>query len=302
MRILVTGATGLIGERLCDELRAAGHETVILSRRPSKVGPGISAFAWDPDREMPPAEAWEGVEAVIHLAGEPVAGGRWSEEQKRRIRDSRVTGTQNLVAGMRKPGSSRPSIFVCASAVGYYGDRGDEALDENSPAGSGFLSDVCRQWESEALKAEELGVRVSLIRIGVVLSHEGGAIEKMLLPFKLGLGGQLGDGRQWFPWIHIDDIVGIFRHALEDDRVRGPVNGVAPGIVTNTEFTRLFAASLNRPVFLPVPSFALRLLMGEMAVIVLASQKVAPKVALDTGYRFKYPELAEALRSFSRRV
>lgn len=299
MRVLVTGATGLIGQQICEELRQEGHETVILSRRPSgvKTGPGITAYAWDPEQGNPPAEAWDGVDAVIHLAGEPVAGARWTNDQKRRIRDSRVTGTKNLVDGM-KGLASRPRVLVSASAVGFYGDRGEEDLDERSSPGNGFLSDVCREWEDEALKAEQAGIRVGLVRIGVVLSREGGALEKMLLPFKLGLGGQLGDGRQWFPWIHVDDIVGIFKHALVNENVRGPINGVSPGIVSNAEFTKQFAGALNRSVFFPVPAFALRMMMGEMAIVVLSSQKVVPKVALDTGYDFKFPQLGEALNSF----
>lgn len=303
MRVLVTGATGLIGQQICEELRQEGHETVILSRRPSgvKTGPGITAYAWDPEQGNPPAEAWDGVDAVIHLAGEPVAGARWTNDQKRRIRDSRVTGTKNLVDGM-KGLASRPRVFISASAVGFYGDRGEEDLDERSSPGNGFLSDVCREWEDEALKAEQAGIRVGLVRIGVVLSREGGALEKMLLPFKLGLGGQLGDGRQWFPWIHVDDIVGIFKHALVNENVRGPINGVAPGIVSNAEFTKQFAGALNRSVFFPVPAFAMRMMMGEMAIVVLSSQKVVPKVALDTGYDFKFPQLGEALNSFQFRV
>lgn len=298
MRILMTGATGLIGQKLSRELRAEGHETVILTRRPERVNkePGVIVHGWNPAGETPPAEAWEGVEAVVHLAGEPVAAGRWTEEQKIRIRDSRVTGTRYLVDGMKRL-TVPPRVFVSASAVGYYGDRGNEPLIENSDPGTGFLSRICLEWEREAEKAASSQTRVCLIRIGVVLSREGGAIEKMLLPFKLGLGGQLGDGKQWFPWIHLDDIVGLIRHAIFNQQVSGPLNGAAPGIVTNAEFTRQFAASLNRPVFLPVPAFALRLLLGEMAMVVLSSQKVVPRAALETGYNFKYPELEDALRS-----
>jgi uncharacterized protein (TIGR01777 family) len=244
--------------------------------------------------ESPPSEAWEGVEAVIHLAGEPVAGARWTEEQKRRVRDSRAKGSRNLVAGMRAT-PRPPKVLVSASAVGFYGDRGNEILNESSAPGSGFLSEVCLDWETEAARARELGVRVAYVRTGVALSLSGGALEKMLLPFKLGLGGRLGDGRQWFPWIHIEDIVGIFLHALMSPAVDGPINGVAPGIVTNEEFTRELAAALKRPVFFPVPELALRILMGEMAEVVTASQRVVPQVALDTGYRFKYPNLRPAL-------
>jgi uncharacterized protein (TIGR01777 family) len=257
---------------------------------------GVSSFRWEPAAESPPPEAWEGVEAVIHLAAESLAAARWTEEQKLRIRDSRVKGTRNLVAGMREA-PRPPKVFVSASAVGFYGDRGDEILNESSDPGSGFLTDVCIDWEAEAARARELGVRVVFVRTGVALSPSGGALEKMLPPFKLGLGGRLGGGRQWFPWIHIEDTAGIFLHALISPAVDGPINGVAPGIVTNDEFTRELAAALNRPVFFPVPKFALRILLGEMAEVVTESQRVVPQVALDTGYWFKYPNLRPALES-----
>jgi len=275
-----------------------GGQIVVLSRRlPAAMDlPGVSSFRWGPEDESPPARVWEGVEAVIHLAGEPVAAARWTNEQKRRIRDSRVKGTRNLVEGMRMA-ASPPKIFISGSAVGFYGDRGDEILNESSDTGAGFLSDVCLDWEAEAARARELGVRVAFVRTGVALSSSGGVLEKMLPIFKLGLGGRLGGGRHWFPWIHIDDIAGVFRHALMTTAVDGPINGVAPGVVTNEEFTRELAAALNRPVFFPVPEFALRLLMGEIADAVMSSQRVVPQVALDTGYRFKFPNLRSALES-----
>lgn len=297
MKILITGATGLIGRSVCRSLINEGHQVAVLSRRPpAAIGlAGVNSFHWEPAAESPPVEAWEGVEAVIHLAGEPVAA-RWTEEQKRRIRDSRVKGSRNLVAGLLAT-PHRPKVLISASAVGFYGDRGDEILNESSDPGSGFLSEVCLNWEAEAARARESGVRVAFVRTGVALSPSGGALEKMLLPFKLGLGGRLGGGRQWFPWIHIEDIAGIFLHALMSPAVDGPINGVAPGIVTNEEFTRELAAALNRPVFFPVPEFALNVLLGEMAEIVTASQRVVPQVALDTGYRFKHPNLRPALES-----
>jgi hypothetical protein len=301
MKVLVTGATGLIGRSICQLLVEEGNQIVVLSRRPESARSDaiVTAFRWEPESELPPDAAWEGVEAVIHLAGEPVAD-RWTSEKKRRIRESRVTGTRNLVDGM-KGSASRPKALIAASAVGYYGDRGDEVLNENSGPGRGFLSDVCVEWEGEAARARELGVRVVSVRSGVVLSPSGGALEKMLTPFKLGLGGRLGSGRQWFPWIHIDDIAGIFRHALVTDSLSGPINGVAPGIVTNEEFTRELAAALDRPVFLPVPEFVLSILMGEMAEVVTASQRVIPQVALETGYKFRHPNLRPSLESLLKK-
>ncbi len=298
MRVLVTGATGLIGRELCRKLTGEGHEIFFLSRRPdpARVVNGAQGFAWDADSELPPPEAFAGVDAVIHLAGEPIATSRWTNEQKKRIRDSRVKGTRNLVDGMAKS-EARPKVLICGSAVGFYGTRGDEQLDESSAPGKGFLPEICIEWEREAERAREFGARVVLVRTGVVLEKEGGALEKMLTPFKLGLGGRLGDGEQWFPWIHLDDIVGILRHSLISEQVNGPINGVAPGIVTNADFTKELAAALNRPTFFPVPEFALQLLMGEMAEIVLNSQRVFPKVALDTGYKFKHTNLRPALES-----
>ena len=306
MKILITGATGEIGRAICQQLVNEESQVVVLTRRqPGTIGlSGVSAFRWEPEAESPPAQAWEDVDAVIHLAGEPVAASRWTEEQKRRIRDSRVKSTRNLVAGM-SVAPKRPKILISASAVGFYGDRGDEILNEGSGSGDGFLSDVCKEWEFESARARELGLRVALVRIGVALSPTGGALKKMLTPFKMGLGGRIGSGRQWFPWIHIDDIAGIFRHALMTSTIDGPINGVSPGIVTNQDFTRELAAALNRPVFLPVPDFALRILMGEMAEVVTSGQRVVPQVALDTGYKFRYPNLKQALESLlktSRRV
>ena len=296
MQVLITGATGLIGRQLCRELAAEGHGIAVLSRRPegAAVVPDARAFRWEPEAGAPPNEAWEGIDAVVHLAGEPVAAGRWTMEHKRRIRNSRVIGTRNLVEGM-KASKHRPKVFVGGSAVGFYGNRGDEVLTEASPPGQGFLSEVCQEWERESMRAEVFGARVALVRIGVVLSARGGALEKMAPPFKLGVGGRLASGKQWFPWIHIDDMSGILRHALQAPSIHGPINGVAPGIVDNEEFTRQLAAALHRPVFFPVPEFALRILMGEMAEVVLASQRVVPKVAEETGYRFCYPQLQPAL-------
>ena len=302
MRVLMTGGTGVIGGAVAKRLVASGHELVILTRNPerAKAGSPILAaarcFPWNPEEAPPPSEAFAGVDAVIHLAGEPVAAGRWTEEQKRRIRDSRVLGTRHLVEGMAAAKEAKPLHLIAASAVGFYGDRGDDLLDESSQPGTSYLSEVCQEWEAEYRRAESAGIRVAMIRIGVVLSREGGALEKMLLPFKLGLGGRLGSGQQWFPWIHIDDIVGLFETAILNSQLSGVLNGAAPESVTNEQFTRSLAAALHRPVFLPVPTPAIRLLVGEMAAVVLASQRVVPGVALSAGYRFRFPQIDSALR------
>jgi uncharacterized protein (TIGR01777 family) len=298
MKVLITGATGLIGRALCGSLSEEGHTVVALSRSPETTR-GLEAaelHKWDPGSTKFPARALVGIDAVIHLAGEPIVARRWTEEQKKLIRDSRVLTTRALVDVFRSL-DRRPAVFVCGSAVGFYGDRGDEPLEETAPAGSGFLSEVCQEWESEAARASELGVRVVEVRTGVVLSADGGALPRMLKPFKLGLGGRLGSGKQWFPWIHITDIIGIIRHAIVTFSLEGPVNGVAPEAATNAEFTRQLARVLHRPAFMPVPEFALRVLMGEMADALFASQRVVPKAALESKYEFRYPLLRPALES-----
>jgi uncharacterized protein (TIGR01777 family) len=267
-----------------------------LSRAPENARgvPVTEMRRWDAMSGPPDADVLAGIDAVIHLAGEPIAAHRWSDEQKRRIRDSRVLSTRHLVAGISAM-SERPAAFISSSAVGFYGDRGDEPLDELSPPGTGFMPEVCTAWEREAEQAAASGVRVVLVRTGVVLSRDGGALDKMIWPFKLGLGGKLGDGRQWFPWIHIADIVGIYRHALMNAAIKGPINGTAPAPVTNAEFTREFAAALHRPAFVPVPEFGLRAAMGEMAAVLLASQRVLPSAAVAAGYRFRFERLSDAL-------
>src|SRR5215470_608934 len=253
MNILVTGATGLIGDALCKTLVAEGHRITALTRSSQKSGTSsqVEFKHWDPFSGPPSEDALRGVEAIIHLAGESIAARRWTDSQKRLIRDSRVVSTRNLVSAIQQM-ERRPVVFVCGSAVGFYGDRGDEQLEETSQPGNGFLAEVCKEWENEASAAVAEGVRTVEVRTGVVLSSRGGALEKMIAPFKLGVGGPLGSGRQWFPWIHIRDIVGIFRHALLTESIVGPINGVAPEPVTNSEFTRALGRALHRPAFLPV--------------------------------------------------
>ena len=235
------------------------------------------------------------MEAVFHLAGESVAEGRWTAAQKARIRDSRVVGTRNLVQGIAQV-SDRPRVLVSASAVGYYGDRGEEELTESASPGRDFLADVCVAWEKEALAAEKLGVRVVTERTGIVLGAGGGALAKMLTPFKLGAGGPLGNGRQWMPWVHVSDLARLYLHAAEHESIRGPMNAVAPHPVRNSEFTKALGRQLRRPAFMPAPYLGLRLLFGEFAQVLFASQRVVPQVALDTGFTFQYPDIAAALK------
>lgn len=292
-RALVTGATGLLGRRLVARL----PDAVVLSRDPAKAtasSPSAKAYAWSPEAGPPPAAALAEVEVVFHLAGEPLGDGRWTAEKKQRIRDSRVLGTRNLVAGLAGL-ERRPRVLVSASAVGYYGDRGDEELDEDSAAGRGFLAEVCAAWEREASAAEGLGMRVVRVRTGIVLSPEGGALAKLLGPFRLGLGGKLGSGGQWMSWIHIDDLIGILLHASREATVLGPINAVGPRPVSNAELTRTLGRVLRRPARLPIPGFALRAALGEMSELVTTSQRVLPKVAQRTGYEFEHTELEAAL-------
>jgi uncharacterized protein (TIGR01777 family) len=290
MNFTVTGAGGLIGAKLVERLRARGDDVTTLSRNPSTPG----AVAWQPEQEPAPAAALAGRDGVVHLAGEEVAQ-RWSDGAKRRILSSRELGTRNLVAGI-EAADPRPRVLVSASAVGYYGPRGDEPLDEQAPAGDDFLAEVCVVWEREARRAGELGLRVVCVRTGVVLA-QGGALAKMLPFFKLGVGGPVAGGDQYLPWIHVDDVVGIYLAALDGDDWRGPVNATAPDPVTNKAFSKALGRVLHRPAFAPVPGLAVRALYGEMAEIVTTGQRVLPRRAQELGYAFGHTNLDEALRS-----
>jgi uncharacterized protein len=296
MKVLISGATGLIGSSLAQELKSGGHHVTSLTRSPT----GENNISWDPDAGTVDGSL-EGTDAVVHLAGESIAEGRWTVSKKRRIMDSRKKGTRLLaetIAGLTTP----PRVMVSASAVGYYGDRADEVLREDSRPGSDFLAEVCKAWEAAADPAREAGIRVVHTRFGIVLSLEGGALGTMLPIFKLGGGGRIGRGRQWWSWVAIDDVVGTIHHALENDSVEGPVNVGSPNPMTNAEYTRVLGKVLNRPTVLPVPAPAIRLALGGIAdALLLASQRMEPAKLKETGYRFRHPELEGALRHLLER-
>jgi uncharacterized protein (TIGR01777 family) len=291
LKILVSGASGLIGTAFSAAAASAGHQTVKLSRS------GGGGASWDPERGEIDRNALEGVDAVLHLAGESIASGRWSAARKERILRSRTQGTTLLaqtLAGLTR----KPAVMVSASAIGFYGDRGDEILREDSASGKDFLAQVCREWEAATAPASAAGIRVVNIRTGIVLSRKGGALPKMALPFKLFVGGKVGTGSQYMSWIHIDDEVGAILHCMMNAGIRGPVNLVSPSPVTNAEFTQTLARVLSRPAILPLPAFAARLAMGEMAdALLLSSQRVEPAKLRFTAYPFRHSNLDEALRS-----
>jgi uncharacterized protein len=295
MRIAVTGASGFVGKALCNYLRSERHLVLPMVRDKGDKNNRAGAIYWSPSKGEIDVEALEGIDGVIHLAGESIAAGRWTAEKKKRIMESRVKGTQLLastMAGLK----AKPGVFLSTSAIGYYGERGDEMLDETSSTGSGFLADVCRQWEAATKDAESAGVRVAILRLGVVLGTGGGAMDKMLPLFKTGLGGPLGSGKQYWSWISLDDLVRIFAFALTAD-VRGPVNCVAPNPVTNKEFTDELARVLHKPAVLPAPDFALKLALGEMAdEMLLASQRVRPVVLEKAGFQFQHAQLSDCLK------
>src|SRR5262245_15181893 len=292
MRIAVTGASGLVGSALVPALRAGGHEVLRLVRREARGGDEVR---WNPAARTIEAARLEGLDAVVHLSGENIADGRWTDAKKARLRSSRVGSTRFLsetLAGLTR----KPSVLVSASAVGYYGDRGDAWLAENALPATDFFGELSVEWEAAAAHAAHAGIRVVHPRTGIVLSPAGGALAKMLLPFKLGIGGVLGSGRQYFSWIALDDVVGVVHHMLARSDLSGPVNACAPEPVTNAELTKTLGRVLGRPTFVPVPAFALRIAFGEVADALLASTRMRPERLLETGYRFRYPELEEALR------
>jgi uncharacterized protein (TIGR01777 family) len=295
MNILVSGSTGLVGTALIPALTAAGHEVVRLVRSKSR-SPSRELIGWDPEANYIDAAGLEGLDAVVHLAGESIASGRWTALKKARIRDSRVRGTRLLCEALGHA-TRPPAVLICASAVGFYGDRGDEVLTESSSLGTGFLAEVCRDWEGSTNPARQKGIQVINLRFGVILSAHGGALATMLTPFKMGAGGVIGSGRQYMSCIAVDDCIGAIQHALSAASLSGPVNVVGPVPVTNREFTKTLGKVLGRPTIFPMPAFAARLALGEMAdELLLSSARVEPKKLLESGFQFQYPELESALR------
>jgi uncharacterized protein (TIGR01777 family) len=299
MRIVITGGSGLIGRAVARDLGEAGYEVVLLTRNTSKVGalpPNTRAVQWDGRTPEGWSKLLDEDTGILHLAGDPIAEGRWTEEKKRRIRDSRVQTGQAVLAAIQQA-KSRPKLLLQGSAVGYYGDGGDQVLTESSPPGDDFLARVCVEWEASTAEVSGLGVRRTVLRTGIVLSMEGGALPKMALPFRLMAGGPMGGGRQWIPWIHIADEVGAIRFLIEHAETDGPFNLTAPEPVTNRDFSHALGRALSRPSFAPAPGFALRFLLGEMADALLHGQRAVPRKLLDLGYAFRYPEASTALRN-----
>lgn len=296
MKILVSGSTGLVGSALVSALQSSGHEVLPLVRSSSSDTQSRTGLVtWDPTSGRLSAANLEGIDGAVHLAGENIAARRWTPAQKAKIRESRVAGTRLLAETLAKL-KKQPRTLVCASAIGFYGDRSDQRLNEDSPPGTGFLADTCREWEAAAKPAAGRGIRVVHLRTGIVLASHGGALAKMLTPFRLGIAGIIGSGRQYMSWISLDDLVAVISYALSNETLRGPVNAVAPNSVTNHEFTKTLGRVLRRPTLFPMPAFAARLAFGEMADgLLLASARVEPKRLLDSGFRFRFPELEAAL-------
>ena len=298
MKVLLTGATGFVGNKVVKALHRRGHQTVVLTRNVERAEVRLPHSSqihyWDPGKRVFPEEALNAVDAVIHLAGENIAEGRWTSGKKERIKSSRVQTTRALTEAIQKS-KNRPEVLVSASAVGIYGNRGDEVLTESSAKDCGFLAEVCHLWEKEVARAQELGIRTVALRTGVVLGHDGGAMEKILPPFRMALGGNLGDGKQWMSWIHLDDLAEMYVHAIENREIQGACNAVSPHPVTNQGFTETLAKVVHRPVFFSIPRFVLKLALGKMSEILLDSQYVSADRILSMGFKFGYPTLEEAL-------
>ncbi len=292
MKVLITGASGLLGQALQESFEDKGYDMLLASRKEPEDERHIQ---WSIEDGFTDPEKLEGVDVVVHLAGENVSGLRWTDEKKKAIHDSRVLGTRNVVDAISKL-KKKPKTFIASSAIGFYGERGDEEVVESSAAGDNFLAGVCKEWEAESRRAEDAGIRTVLLRTGIVLSKDGGALATMLLPFKMGVGGVVGSGKQWMSWISLDDEIAIINYCIENENIRGAVNAVAPNPVTNQEFTKTLGEVLYRPTFLPLPEFAVSMIFGEMGdALLLASTKVIPKRLEDAGFEFKYPELKPAI-------
>jgi uncharacterized protein len=303
MKVLVTGATGFVGQRVVRQLLNDGDEVVVLTRNIAKgalyLGNKCKYFQWSDTSTLPPEEAFQGVDAVINLMGEGIAEKRWDEAQKKKIYDSRIVATSKLLERIQAM-AKKPSVLVSASAIGIYGNRGDEELTEQSSTADDFLARVCKDWETEAFKAKGLGMRVAVIRTGVVLGKDGGALKKMLPIFKLGAGGPVGSGGQYMSWIHVDDIASMYVHAAKDSSFEGILNGTAPYPATSKEFAKQLGKTLGRPAFAPAPAFALKLVFGEMSQVLLDGQKVLPTKFKEKKFRFRFPTLEMALKESTK--
>lgn len=298
-KVIVTGASGLIGSLLCKELINRGDAITIFTKSPDmtriKIPGAVDYVDWNYRKPKDWQSIIDGKSAIIHLAGANISGKRWTKKHKKEIFDSRIISTQNLIKAIENS-TLKPECLIISSAVGYYGNAGDEILTETSPSGTDFLAEVCRDWEKESEIVDSLGIRRVNVRTGIVLSTEGGALKKMVLPFKLFIGGSLGNGKQWFPWIHIDDIIRIYIDALDNISIKGPINASAPGIVSMKEFSKILGNTINRPSIFSVPKIILRLVIGKVTESILASQRVVPKALLDSGFKFKFENIQEALR------
>ena len=294
MKVLITGASGLVGKELQKSFAEKGYEMVLASRKEPTDDKNIQ---WSIEDGFSEPDKLEGIDAVVHLAGENVSGLRWTEDKKKAIRDSRVLGTRNVVNAISKL-TNKPKVFVASSAIGFYGERGDEEITESSAAGDNFLASVSKDWEAESRRAEDAGIRTVLLRTGIVLSNDGGALAAMLTPFKLGVGGVVGSGKQWMSWISMDDEIAVINYVIDNENIRGAVNATSPNPVTNHDFTKTLGLVLYRPTFLPLPEFAVSMVFGEMGdALLLASTKVMPKRLQDSGFKFKFPDLKAAIEN-----